>query len=142
MRMQSDRSCYLNCLPTMPTGSSQMKLADPALRNIGCGPAFNITIKPIEAKGIVVGFTDVPLLDVSRKSILTLDIVQGGERTGVSRFTPLLASLVVSGKLPQKMTASVEFDSITGKRYRTVHNIDYDADTKSLQTRFQHIEEA
>jgi len=122
-------------------GGSQMQLADPALRNIGSGPALNITIKPIEANGIVVGFTDVPLLEVRGKPILTY-IVQGGERNGVSRFTPLLASLVMSGKLPQQMTTSVEFDSVTGKRYRTVHNIDYDADTKSLQIKFQYIEEA
>ena len=119
-----------------------MKLKDAALRNIGNGSAFDVAVKPITSGEVAVEFIDVPLLEMKEHRPLKFEIIENGQKNGVSTWTVKLTCLIVGKKLPQKITASVEFDSITGKRYRTVHNIDYDADTKSLQTRFQHIEEA
>ena len=119
-----------------------MKLKDPALRNIGNGSAFDIAVKSLTSGEVAVEFIDMPLLEVKEHRPLKFEIVENGQKNGVSTWTVKLTSLIVGKKLPQKITASVEFASITGKRYRTLHNISYDDKAKSLRTSFQRIEEA
>ena len=114
----------------------QMNLRQPTIRNIGSGPAFNVLIEPIEYEDLKVQFRlpNVTYIEGKRRLPLTPFITQGGQASGLSQSLQLLTDLICKNKLPTEMTVAVWFDSITGKMYRALNRIRYDASERSCST--------
>jgi len=114
----------------------QMNLRQPEIRNIGSGPAFNVLIEPIEYEDLKVQFRlpNVTYIEGKQRLPLTPFITQGGQASGLSQYLQLLTDLICKNKLPTEMTVAVWFDSITGKMYRALNRIRYDASKRSVST--------
>jgi hypothetical protein len=108
----------------------------PTIRNIGSGPAFNVVIEPLRGDGVEVKFRfpNVPDIEGKQQLPLKLFITQGDQTTGMSGWLSLLAYLIQRDKFPKDMIVAVEFDSISGKRYRSQNRVRYDPTEKLVST--------
>lgn len=105
-------------------------LLEPTIRNIGSGPAFNVVIEPLRGDGVEVQFRlpNVPDIEGKQQIPLKLFITQGGQTNGMSGWLSLLADLIRRDKFPKDMIVAVQFDSISGKTYRSRNRVRYDLD--------------
>jgi hypothetical protein len=125
----------------VPLGTP-MRLKQPAVENVGTGPAFNVTVKPLIGTDVRVTFTTVRLIPAQQQQALDFTITQNDTVNGMAKNLALLGDLFQrSDTLPERIAAVVEFDSITGKRYRTVHEINKNVPAKTVATSYLRIEE-
>ena len=68
-----------------------MNLTTFHIKNIGLGPAFNVTAGPIVGKGVQVEIKAIPLIESKDTKPIDLSIVQNGQRSGMSKKPSLLA---------------------------------------------------
>jgi hypothetical protein len=84
--------------------------------------------------------TDVPLLEANESSVIEFTILQAGQRCANSLEVPLLRDHLQRGNFPSQMTVELECDGLSGRRYRTLHEITYDSNAKRVRTSFRRIE--
>lgn len=118
-----------------------MRLADPTLKNIGPGPAFNVKIESLKGDDVEMECESIPLIEVGETTALTFYVRQGGTRNGMSSWTALLANLIIRKAFPQTMMLNVYCEGLTRKQYRTLHQIRYEAAGKRVETAFRGITE-
>lgn len=125
----------------VPLGTP-MQLEPLAVVNVGAGPAFNVAINPLSGRDVQVAFATVRLVPAQEKQALDFTIMQGGTKNGMAKQLALLDDLFRRpDTFPDSMNAVVEFDSITGKRYRTFHEINRNVPTNTVVTSYMRIEE-
>jgi hypothetical protein len=113
-----------------------MDLLEPTIRNIGSGPAFNVGVEPMKGDGVEVQFRlpNVPYIEGKQQLPLKPFITQDGQANGMSSWLSLLADLIQRKKFPVDMIVAVQFDSVSGKRYQSMHRIQYDSMGKLVST--------
>jgi hypothetical protein len=119
-----------------------LQLKYPTIANEGVGPAFNVRIQPLIGRGVLLEFGDVRLLGVGKSSQLDFTIVQDGQISGFARDLTLLGDYFGrEGAFADRMTMAIDCISITGKCYRTVHEIAITRTAKRVATAYLGIEE-
>lgn len=118
-----------------------MDLAAPSIKNVGKGPAFNISVSPLVSDGVKVDMDGVPLIEANGEVGLTFSISQDGQYSGMSRQISELRYLIEGKKLAAPITVDVECDGLSRKHYRTSHEIRYYSYEKRVQTKFLGISE-
>jgi hypothetical protein len=113
-----------------------MNLTTFHIKNIGAGPAFNIQIAPIVGEGVQLDVDQLPLIESEEVKKLEWSVAQNGKRSGMSKRPALLAHLIAEGAFPPKMPVTVECIGLSGKRYRTRHELNYDPAEKRVWTCF------
>ena len=131
---------------TLDVSTNEVDLGQPLsfapirFKNIGTGPAFNVTTKPIVGSGVEMRIQDVPLLEANEACVLAFTILQAGQPCPNGLALQLLRHHLQEGNFPAQMTVEMECDGLSGKRYRTLHEITYDFKAKRVRTSFQGIE--
>ena len=110
------------------------------LKNIGSGPAFNVRVAPIVGDGVRLDIGEIPLIESDDTKSFYPDVAQDGERNGMSMRPALLAHLICQGKFPYKMPVTVECRGLSGKPYRTCHELRYDPREQRVWTDFVRLE--
>jgi len=116
-----------------------LQLSPPSLRNVGPGPAFNISIGTVKANGHALEFDGVPALLSGATSAVTFYLSANGQRSGLSRCLSNLAHEVTSGTFPSPFRVIVKFDGLSG-HYETTHDVLYGG--RSVYTTFLGISAA
>lgn len=117
-----------------------MNLTTFHIKNIGFGPAFNVTVAPLVGKGVQLEIENIPLVESNDTKPIDWSIVQNGQRNGMSKRPSLLAHHITEGNFPAAMSVSLEFRGLSGKVYRTIHELRYDALEKRVWTEFSRME--
>lgn len=126
---------------TIEVGLGQpLSFAPLRLKNIGTGPAFNVKAKPIVGNGVEMRIRDVPLLGANESCVIAFTILQAGQPCANSLEEPLLREHLERGNFPQQMTVELKCDGLSGRRYRTLHEITYAPHARAVRTSFQRIE--
>ena len=127
-----------------PEVGQPMRLNQPRLRNIGKGPAFEISVRKIfGANETSLEFQDMPmsLIEAQRDICPSFLIAESGQYGGMSTQLSLLRDLFEQGKLPACFRVEVDFKSLSGTRYQTRHQVIYDSQSKQVRTTFLKISE-
>lgn len=113
-----------------------IELLKPTVRNIGSGPAFNVVVEPMKGKGVEVEFQlpNGSYIEGKQQLPLKFSITQDGQAGGMAEYLPLLADLIQKDEFPADMIVTVQFDSISGKKYRSRNRVRYDAMKKLVST--------
>jgi hypothetical protein len=110
-----------------------LALNDLTLRNIGLGPAFNVSVARIHGRDLDLLIPGLPLIEAKKVAIVqeakvllkTEDQdggVKGSKRGG--RFAlARVRDAIEKGELPSDPNVTVEFQSASGKRYRVMQTI-------------------
>lgn len=116
--------------------SSPMILEDLLIRNIGTGPAFNISIDKLIGDGVAVEFQlpNTAYIEEKESVGITPLIFQNSQLNGISELVSLLASLFERNKFCDQIV-TIQFESIHGKAYHSKHRVQYCHISKALATR-------
>jgi len=117
-----------------------MNLTTFHLKNIGSGPAFNGKVNPIVGDAVQLDVDEIPLIESKDMTVIEWSVAQDGKRSGMSTRPALLAHLMSEGKFPDTSPVTVECRGLSGKRYRTFHELRYDSIAKRVWTEFVGIE--
>jgi len=109
-------------------------------KNIGQGPAFNVCILPISWNGLKVVFEEIAMIESGAQSPAPFLISQESEYGGYARQPVLLAQLIKRPEFPPQTVVVIECRSLSGERYRTIHQIHY-ATNEPLRIEFVTIQQ-
>jgi hypothetical protein len=145
LRKAAERQNQISVMPivVLRLSSGERRLGEPlslslqSLRNVGNGPAFNISITTIKNSPFEVRFNPVPILEARDTQALDYTIWQDAATTGFSKMTVWLESVIEAGQLGSEMVVSVSYSDASGKQYFSNHVIQFDAAAKTVTTMFQ-----
>jgi hypothetical protein len=108
----------------------------PTVKNIGRGPAFDVTIERLAMKDVVVEFESLPLVEAGAERLVPLTVQEGKSSLDPSIISFL--KLVENAALPQTITVKTQCRSLTGTQYSAEHELLYlDISTGSWVERFE-----
>jgi hypothetical protein len=110
------------------------------LENVGSGPALKVSVQPIVSSGHDI---DIKILEeslIESKCSVPCRMVQGGSYIPGKDRTLYFVGLDVGNKFPESLPATIEFQSLSGRRYRTSHEILWDKREKILRTELRSYE--
>jgi len=117
-----------------------MNLTTFQIKNIGAGPAFDVKVAPLVGDGVKLDVDEISLIESREVKSMEWSIAQSGKRSGMSSRPALLAHLITEAKFPAKMPVTVECKGLSGKRYRTHHELRYDPLERRVWTDFVRLE--
>lgn len=110
-----------------------LALRDCCLRNIGFGPAFNVTVAPIHGIDLDLLIPAISLIEAKGTSIVQNPTVRlkvqdpersvEGSNRGGNFALARLREAIRDEEFPADPTVTVEFHSVSGKRYRVTETI-------------------
>jgi deoxyribose-phosphate aldolase len=99
-------------------------------------------VNPLLGKDVQVSFAILSLAPAQKAQTLDFTITQGGVVSGMAKQLTLLDDLFRrSETFADTIQVIVEFDSITGRRYRTIHEINRNLPAKTVKTSYRRVEE-
>jgi hypothetical protein len=110
------------------------------LENVGSGPALKVSVQPIVSLGHDI---DIKILEeslIESKCSVPCRMVQGGSYIPGKDRTLYFVGLDIQNKFPESLPATIEFHSLSGRRYRTTHEILWDKREKILRTELRSYE--
>ncbi len=108
-----------------------------SLRNVGFGPAFNIDVSPIQKAPFEVRFERVGLLEPKDSEDLQYTVLQDAVKSGFSKMSVWLESVISTGQLGSEMAVSVSYSDTSGNRYHSDHIIQFDAAAQTITAVFK-----
>jgi hypothetical protein len=126
--------------------STNDKSTDPTLElvfrleNVGSGPALKVRVQPIVSSGHDIDITILEESLIESKCYVPCRMVQGGSYIPGKDRTLYFVGLDIQNKFPESLPATIEFQSLSGRRYRTSHEILWDNREKILRTELRSVE--
>jgi hypothetical protein len=126
--------------------STNDKSTDPTLElvfrleNVGTGPALKVNVQRIVSRAHDI---DIKILEeslIQSKDSVPCRIQQGGSYIPGKDRTLYLVGLDIGNKFPGSLPATIEFQSLSGRRYRTSHEILWDKKEEILRTELRNVE--
>jgi hypothetical protein len=126
--------------------STNDKSTDPTLdlvfrlENVGIGPALKVSVQPIVSSAHNI---DIRILEeslIESKGSVQCRMEQNGSYIPGKDRTLYFVGLDIQNKFPESLPAAIEFQSLSGRRYRTTHEILWDKREKSLRTELRGYE--
>jgi hypothetical protein len=113
-----------------------LTLDDPAIRNIGNGPAFQVEIQTLQIGAYEVRFTVVPLVERDKSIKLDYTIWQDGQTAEFPRGSVLLQSVISANETRLELPLVITFRDMAGNRYCSRPTIVYDPMAKEIRTEY------
>lgn len=117
-------------------------LEDLMLHNIGCGPAFDVHILPIEWSGVRIEFEKQSLVAQGKSCQVRFRIFDHGQASGMP-IPPLLLKKLQSFKNENPESPGIDVDvsytAVNGKRYVSHHTLSFDSDSRAVSTTFKSL---
>lgn len=110
------------------------------LENVGMGPALKVSVQPIVSSAHNI---DIRILEeslIQSKGSVQCRMEQNGSYIPGKDRTLYFVGLDIQNKFPESLPATIEFQSLSGRRYRTTHEILWDKREKLLRTELRSIE--
>jgi hypothetical protein len=126
--------------------STNDKSTDPTLdlvfrlENVGIGPALKVSVQPIVSSAHNI---DIRILEeslIESKGSVQCRMEQNGSYIPGKDRTQYFVGLDIQNKFPESLPAAIEFQSLSGSRYRTTHEILWDKKEKILRTELRSVE--
>jgi hypothetical protein len=126
--------------------STNDKSTDPTLglvfglENVGVGPALKVSVQPIVSPAHNI---DIRILEeslIQSKCSVRCRMEQNGSYIPCADLTLCFVELDMQNRFPESLPATIDFQSLSGKRYRTTHEILWDKREKSLRTELRSYE--
>ena len=120
-----------------PVGPS----GDAVVRNVGTGPAFNITMASYRGEPCTLTLGSPPMLRPSDYAFVeaTVDCEKRDQKAIVHSWQ--FRELFKTNQLPGRVQTTITYDSAYGKHFATLFSIVYNADTDYLHVQFESVKE-
>lgn len=135
-----------NSIPFMPivvvdiapmnAQGGHLTLGEPAIRNIGSGPAFQIELQTLRLGEHEIRFAVVALVERDKPAKLDYTIWQGGQTSGFSKRSVLLQSVLSGSETRLELPLVITFRDMAGTRYGSRAVIVYDPMAKEIKTEY------
>lgn len=120
-----------------PRPGAPLTLGTQNVRNVGCGPAFNIEISPIERAPSEVRFDRVAVLEPKHQYALDYTISESLLTGDRSEMRVYLDSVIEAGQLGEEFEISISYADFAGRRYRSNHLVRHDKASRRVTTAFK-----
>lgn len=145
LRRAAEKQNEVSVMPivALRLSSGERRLGEPlslkcqSLRNVGFGPAFNIDVSPIQKAPFEVRFERVGLLEPKDSEDLQYTVLQDAVKSGFSKMSVWLESVISTGQLGSEMAVSVSYSDTSGNRYHSDHIIQFDAAAQTITAVFK-----
>jgi hypothetical protein len=110
------------------------------IENIGYGPAVRASVQPIVSPSHKI---DIRILEdslIQERTAVRCRMEQNGSYIPGKDRTLYFLKLDVQNKFPESLFSAIEFQSLSGRRYRTHHEILWDKNENMLRTEFRGME--